>query len=627
MAELRVTELDFNNIKGNLKNFLQGQSEFSDYNFTGSALNVLLDVLAYNTHYNAILAHLVANEMFLDTAVKRSSVVSIAKTLGYTPRSAVSSVLRATITATPTNLETAASSIVLSTSDIFTGTIDSSTYTFTPKEDYVALLVDGTYVFENVELVQGSRLVNTFTVKLDTLSGPFTIPVEKIDISSLNVLVYENESRPLPFTVFKRADGFVDISDTTNAFWIEEQATGKYQISFGDDIIGKQLEVGNVVVVSYIATDAAAANGIDEVIITSIAGVPVTEIVVSNPSSAGSEKESIDSIRKNAPLYNSTRNRAVTASDYKTLISTYFDKAKSVSVWGGEQNDPPIFGKIFIAIDPRDDYVLTELDKDYIVERILRPRSVISMQHEFVDPEYVYLGFNCSVNYDSRKTTLSASEVASLVKDEIENYFTTELSTLNKTFFVSKLSDVIEASSSAIVGNLLDMSIQLRIIPELKISFNKVANFLTAVEPNTIVSTNFVTSINGVLSTVFIKDFNDSTYELQKNTGTLKLMNVATQKPLQTVGTIDYATGKIKITNLMVEQLLASAADIRINAKPQELGKNISSFVKRTTDTSQYAVSPLASRNVIIKLNDSSSISSIGLKPGLIVTATPFIDE
>jgi len=605
MANLRVTELDFNNIKGNLKTFLEAQSEFSDYNFSGSALNVMLDILAYNTHYNAVLAHLVANEMFLDTAIKRSSVVSIAKTLGYTPKSTTASRMTVTVVATPSDLNTAAASLTLETSQIFSGTVDGTTYVFTPIKNYTVSLEGGVYTFADVELIQGTRLTNTFTVKQDTVSGPFTLPIENIDLSTMQVFVRESESITT-YDVFVKADGLVDISDTTNAFWVEEKPDGRYQISFGDDVIGKMLSVGNIIVASYVATDAAGANGVNSLITSSLtdenqAAVPVTTITVTTAAAAG--------------------------SDYKSLILANFDKAKSVAVWGGEENNPPIYGKVFITIDPKDDYIITEGDKDFITEKVLRPRSVMSIQHEFVDPEYIYLGFNVSITYDTRLTNFSASQISSAVRTEIVNYFTEELTTLNKTFFFSALNDVIKNASAAINSSLFDMTIQARISPTVNTSYSTTLNFLTSVEPNSIQSTVFNAKINGITYKVFIKDFNDDTNNIEKASGTMKLMNAETNNPIASVGIVDYETGLATLSNLQVASYLTSSGDIRVLATPQELSKNILSSIKRTTQISEFAIVPEASKNIIIALNDSSANSTIGLKPGLVVSAVPIVPE
>lgn len=622
MSQLQITELDFSGIKQNLRNFLQNQDEFSDYNFEGSALSVLVDLLAYNTHYNAVLAHLMSNEMFLDSAVKRSSVLSIAKTLGYTPRSRTGSRIRATVTVQGGTQPT----LTLDTNTVFSGVVDDTTYVFTPVENYTAPLSGGQYVFEDVELIEGSRLSNTFTVNSDTISGPFIIPVDSVDINTVSVYVRET-ANATTFSVYNRVDTISNLKSDSKVFWIEERADGRYQIMFGDNIFGKNLEVGNLVIVEYVAVSGAIANGVNLLFAADVDGQEVISVAISEQSAGGSEKETIDSIRKTAPLYNAAKNRAVTTQDYKALIQKNFDKAKAVTVWGGEENDPPIYGKVFITIDAMDDYIFTDADKDFIIEKILRPLSVMSIQHEFVDPDYLYVGLQVNVNYDPRLTNFTASQVATSVQSEIEEYFSTELSTLEKPFFASKLTDVIASASSAIIANVTKITLQSRIPVNSGMLLSKTVSFLASLEPETIRSTIFNTEVNGIVYTAFIQDFSDSDARKNASMGTLKLVDVVSEKVVGTVGTVNYTTGQLNISNLMVSAFLANSGEIRLNAEPTDLSKNISSTIVRTTEVSKYAVTPQASRNIIIKLDDSESNSLIQLNSGLQVSATPFINN
>jgi hypothetical protein len=394
---LRVTELDFDTIRTNLKTFLQSQTEFTDYNFDGAGLSVLLDVLAYNDHYSAMTVHLMANEMFIDTAIKRSSVVSIAKTLGYIPRSVSGSraILNLVVTSTAVSPP---SVMTLDTNVKFTSTVNSTPYTFNVLTPQTVTGTAGVYTFPNVTVLEGVRLTNTFVAAADTLSGPFVIPVSTIDLSTLLVSV-----EGISTVAFTRATSVIDILPTSPVYWVEENMDGNYQILFGapdsrgEGNIGLPIEVGNIVTVSYIASTGSNSNGARTFsLVGSVATDTTTAVTTTAVASAGSEKETIDSIRFNAPKYNATRNRAVTAQDYKSLILANLSKAQSVVVWGGEENTPPIYGKVFITIDPRAGYTIADSDKSYITESILRPRGVMSIQHEFVDPEYLYLGFNIS---------------------------------------------------------------------------------------------------------------------------------------------------------------------------------------------------------------------------------------
>lgn len=622
MSQLQITELDFAGIKQNLRTFLQGQEEFSDYNFEGSALSVLIDILAYNTHYNAVLAHLMSNEMFLDSAVKRSSVLSIAKTLGYIPRSMTGARIRANITVSGGS----SPSLTLNTETVFSGSVDGLNFIFTPTEDYVADLSGGQYVFENVELIEGRRLTNTFTVTMENTSGPFIVPVDSLDINTISVYVKPTSSAT-SFDVYRKVDSISNLTDTSKVYWIEERADGRYNIAFGDDVFGKSLEVGNVVIVEYVAVSGPLANGVNALFGGTIDGQDVISIDIIDPAAGGSEKESIDSIRKTAPLYNAAKNRAVTVQDYKALIQKNFDKAKSVTVWGGEENDPPIYGKVFITIDSVGDYTFTDADKDFIIEKILRPAAVMSIQHEFVDPEYLYVGVHTHVNYDPRQTNYTSSQVASIVRNEVSTYFEQELSTLEKPFFASKLNDVINGASDSIIANVTKITLQSRISPEVKKSLTKKINFLASLEPESVRSTFFRANINGIVRTVYLQDFSDSDARRRSSTGKMKLVDTTTENILETVGTVNYTTGQVILNNIVVDSFLTNSGEIRISAEPTDLSKNISSTIVRTTEISTNAVTPQASRNIIIKLDDSEANSLIQLTPGLQVSATPFISN
>jgi hypothetical protein len=402
MADIRLTELDFESIKANLKNFLKAQSELTDYDFEGSTMAVLLDTLAYNTHYNAMLAHLLANEMFIDTAIKRSSVVSHAKSLGYIPRSGRAAVATVKVTVIPVS-DDPAPVISLPKTLAFATILDDLAFTFFPKQAYTAVYdqPNNQYVFPAVELIEGVRMASKFTVTQDTVSGPFLIPTPNIDTTTVSVFV-KPSSDSLVTTVYSKTDTIIDLLPTSKVFWVEETPTGRYQLLFGNDVVGAQLKVGNVVYAEYFQTSASeGANGASIFALASnFPGASDVVVDTVSPAAGGAPAEDIDSIRFNAPRLNATRNRAVTAQDYKTLIKSMFPFVKGIAVWGGEDNVPPIYGKVFISIDTVDNYVLTESDKTNILKNILQSRSMLTLSHEFVEPEYLYIGLMVEVKYN-----------------------------------------------------------------------------------------------------------------------------------------------------------------------------------------------------------------------------------
>jgi hypothetical protein len=620
MPELRITELDFAQIKQNLQTFMSSQTEFTDYDFTGSGLSILLDVLAYNTHYNALLAHFQSNELFIDTAIKRASVVSIAKTLGYIPRSATSARAKVRIVVTPVGPATV---MTIGPNNSFTATSNGEQFTFQPVTSYTTTKQNGVFTFENVTLVEGTILTNSFVVSPSTVSGPFVIPVDTVDVSSMTVDVFSNT---VP-TAYRRANTIVDVGPTNTVFWVEEATTGKYQIVFGDDIIGKTLTPGSTVRATYIACSGSRPNGARVFSANgAIAGETAIVVTTINPAASGDFREGIDEIRRNAPRFNATRNRVVTASDYKTLILAEFSRAKSVVVWGGEENTPPVYGKVYITLDPKDGEVITDTDKDFISDTILRPRSVMSIQHEFVDPDYAYLGFTIQVRYNERATSLTAQDIENIVRSAVDEYFTTYLQSLERGFIYSQFVDFIQNAfdEGVVVGILIDMSVQRRLNILLSLPASGTANLLTAITPETLKSTTFQTTVNEVEYLAFIRDRSTLVVADRNGTGVLELVDTNTLAVLQSnVGMVEYRTGQVYYSNIIVNGYIGEAQELRLTAQPQVLGQNINTTIVRTTPTAEFAVRPTPSVNTILLQDDSVADASAGLIEGVRVTATP----
>lgn len=619
MADLRVTELDFEQIKQNLINYLSSQVEFADYNFSGSGLNTIIDLLAYNTHYNAILAHLQSNEMFIDSALKRSSVVSIAKTLGYTPRSVTSSRATVDVNVVPAVSYTS-STLTIPKYTKFTTTNNGETYTFVSLAEHNASKNLGEFAFSDVVVAEGVVVTQRTTIASDTVSGPIKIKNNNIDLSTINVSVQTSSSN-LTTTSYERTTTIVDVTSTSKVYWVEEGQDGYYQLIFGDDIIGKKLTVGNIVIIEYLASKGAAPNGARTFTcsVNLASAAPVTTLV--SMASGGADRENIDSVRFNAPKFNATRNRAVTVEDYKTLILGNFDKAKAVAVWGGENNVPPIYGKVFISIDPKSGYLVTESDKDYLLNTIIRPRSVLSLLHEFVDPTYLHVGLDIKVNYDPRVTPFTSSQIESIVTNTVETYFENELSTLDKKFYFARLVNKIQTTHNAILGTLIDMRLQRRIVPILNTHENLKFYFTTLVEPNSFRSTNFTTTVSGTSYTAYVQDFPNTNPPERNGTGTLKLLNTENDEILVAdYGTITYnGSGAVTIPDFFVTNI--GGADVRFNALPQELGKDLNPTVVQSTPVSTSAVYPYPSQNIIVTLDNSETNVSLGTTVGLQVTA------
>ena len=630
MPQINVTELDFDNIKQNLKTFMQSQAEFSDYNFEGSALSVLLDTLAYNTHYNAVLAHLLANESFLDSAIKRTSVVSLAKTLGYTPRSRRCPVGTVNFTITPSGAYTS-STYTLSRDTVFTSSLNGTTYTFVPSEAVTATLQDvsgtGKFVFSNLKLKEGKRISNSFLIAAEKELDPVIIPNKDVDTSTLRVRVQTSGSN-FNVETYVLHTGILDINESSKVYFLEETIEGLYSITFGDDVIGKQLTAGNVVIVDYINTNGVTANGAKTFTCsaTLTGGGEIKAYSGNVAASGGQNKESIDSIKINAPKYNSARERGVTASDYKSLILASNENIQSCSVWGGESNDPPIYGKVFISLDPIPGQIITQQDKDNIVSNIIDPRGSIAILPEFVDPEYTFITLKVGVVYNANATSLTSGELSSSVSSAISTFFNTELNILNKNFYFSALHTIIKGVSNSIISINIIPSLQKRIeILDFDRDVNYTFTFNSRVQPRELHSTWFNYTNNDATNKVKLQDVpNADVVSPEYNGfGTVFLQSDSGSK-IRDIGTIDYSTGKITILAMRVSALFGNETAIRVSIRPHDdVNDILTTTLTRTAQVSTAAVIPTPSKNTVLALDDTVQITLTGARTGLQINMIP----
>jgi hypothetical protein len=630
MTQLNVTELDFTTIKQNLKVFLQSQEEFQDYNFDAAGLSILLDILAYNTHYNATLAHLQSNEMFIDSAVKRNSVTSIAKTLGYTPTSRKSARANIILQVRPSDSFNG-TSLTVPRSTQFTAKTPQKTYTFYPKEDYVSGLTSletGAIGFSfPMELIEGRRVTNDFVVDQSNTSGPFILPNQNVDTTTIRVRVQQS-SLVASLTAWNFYDDIIDVTSETRAFFVEEGPSGLYEIRFGDDIIGKSLEVGNIVIVDYIVSSGPAANSIPNFTPTvTFTGSGESRIVyLESAATGGGEKESIDSIRFNAPKFNATKNRAVTKTDYETLIRSRFANINSIAVWGGEENVPPIYGKVFISIQPIPGSVITQADKDIIIRDIIRPKSMVSILPEFVDPLETFIGLNVSVNYNKNNTALTSSRIESEVRSTVQNFFINNVNKLQKNFYYSKLLSSVVATTQSIFSASIQLQLHKRIPVITNISDNYTVRFNTPLDRETVFSTNFTFTLTGQEIEGYISDQNQETIG---DIGTLVIRRVSDDSIIvSNAGTVDYTTGTITISDITINELIGNQTDLRIYVEPFGDSPNIlTTDLTSTTESSNAAVFPFSSRNTVLTLDTSSADSVANIQTGFSVTAIANSEE
>jgi len=464
---LRVTELDFDEIKTNLKNFLKSQNEFTDYDFDGSGLSVLLDILAYNTHYNAYYLNMIANESFLDTALLRNSVVSHSKKFGYVPRSATAA--RATINFTINSLNSTPGSLTLPRGYVFLSSlIDNKVYNFVTLEDTTVTKTGTNFVFNNLKIYEGT--LNRYSFNYSESSNPkqiFTIPNENVDTSTLKVTVQQASSNT-DSVVYSLATDVLNLTSNSNVYFLQEGLNNQYEIYFGDNIIGKKIPDGGVVNVTYLSTSGSVANKANNFVATSPVSSFTTFTVIPVAASAGgSEKESVDQIKFAAPLQFISQNRAVTKNDYVKLIQQKYPQFDAVNVWGGEENIPPVYGKVFISAKPKLGFEVSDTEKDFFINEIVKPISVLTVTPEFVDVDYNYVKLISTVYYDPTKTDLNSQTLQSKISTAINSFSNLNLNKFNSIFSSSKLRTNIDNSDVSVISNELEIFLSKRFRPLL----------------------------------------------------------------------------------------------------------------------------------------------------------------
>jgi len=473
---LSVTNLDFDTIKENLKTFLSQQSEFTDYDFEGSGLSVLLDVLAYNTHYQAYYLNMVANESFMDTALLRDSVISHAKVLGYLPYSRKSP--RALINFTVNTATSTASTITIPRGFRFLSEdIDGVSYGFVTLEELKVTKANTDFSFFDLPIYEGQLV--SYTYVHSEAANPkqiFTLPDKDVDTSTIQVtvqpLVTSSET-----SVYTLATDSSNTSTQSEVFYLQEGKNQQYDIYFGDNVIGKKLPNGAILNIQYLVTNGSEANKANNFVATDTLsdslGNSQTDFIIDPISEAagGAERESVDNIKFSAPLLYTTQNRLITFSDYEAYISKNYPAINSVSVWGGEDEKPPKFGIVYIALNPKEGYYLSDAEKQRIIDEIIKPKSIVAIQTVIRDPEYLYLKLSSSVRYRKTKTIQTEDQIKTSIRNAILNYKTTNLNKFGAEFILSRVQDDIDkVDTNAIIGSSVSVRLQKRFAPSLNSS-------------------------------------------------------------------------------------------------------------------------------------------------------------
>jgi len=571
--KLEVTDLDFDSIKTNLKKFLRQQDQFTDYDFDGSTINTLLDVLAYNTHYNGVYANVLANEMFLDSADMRNSIVSHAKHVGYTPRSATAPYADVNLVV---NNATGAT-LTASQGTTFTSTVEGVSYNYIVKEDTTTTPVDGVYTFKNLELYEGTLVTNKYTVNTTDANQRFLIKNDMADTTTLLVKV-QNSSTDTTTTTYALSTDLADVSSTSAIYFLEGAEDEQYEVVFGDGVLGKALSTGNIVSLIYIVTNGSDSNGASSFALSgNVGGFTDVSLTVNTNSVNGADPESPASIRFNAPKQFATQNRAVTAKDYESKVKTIYSNAKSVQVWGGEDNETPVYGRVYISINPVAGATLTEATKSDIITQ-LKDFNVASITPVIEDPETTFIQPTVTIRYDAKSTTNTAESIKSLVQTAITNFNTDSLQEFDQVFRHSKFIETVNKADDSILSNITTLKLHKSFTATLTSSTTYTISFNNALyNPHS----GHNSDMGGILSSSSFKVSGDTTNDYFLNDdgqGNIRLYYVAGGVNVyinNTQGTIDYTTGKITLNSLHISEVGnvdgATSTTIRLTVVPNSV--------------------------------------------------------
>lgn len=535
---LRVTELDFDTIKSNLKSFMQNQDYFKDYDFEASGLSVLIDLLSYNTHYNAILANYQANEMFLDSALRRDSVISLAKNLGYTAKSRRAAYTDAnlTLSAVAGNPD----SVFLPAGQRFTTQVKDIDLTFTNVDSSVAYRTsNNTYVFTGIKLYEGKFFQHRFPVVTNVASERFIIPNSFPDTTSIRMMIYSSATDTQGVT-WQSSDSILDIDETSEVFFIQPTWDNKYEIYFGDGILGKKPAVGNVIQIQYITTNGNIGNGAKSFSFSgTIEGSSNLAVAASYTSKGGEDEESIDKIKFNAQTVYSAQNRAVTASDYRSIVRSTLSGVKDVITYGGEEASPPLYGSVCISVIPLVGDYLTAAEKDAI-SSVLKTKAVANTKFEFLDPLYLNVVLNSTVYLDKTLLSKSPTQVASTVKQNIINYSDNYLNKFNNLAKYSQLVTLIDDSDIAINSNDTTLTVYYNLYPNVSektaYSFSVYNNINTSIYSTTFYVLGNASPLHFASVGTDIHLYNSQNNIVERNVGSVSKRGIFSINPIYITG-------------------------------------------------------------------------------------------
>ena len=593
-STLSVSELDFDTIKSSLQTYLQGQTEFSDYNFESSTLSILLNVLSYNTYHNSFYLNMVANEMFLDSSQLRTSVVSRAKMLNYTPRSSVGATAAIDAVVTPGDSPT---SITVDANTQFSASVNGISYSWVTSESTsLTSQPNGTFT-GTLNIVEGTPLQHRFTVNTTT-PVRYILPNENTDTTSFTIRIQESTANSVTTTYTLVSDLSV-VDSTSTVYYIQENEDNLYEVYFGDGVFGKKPINGNIVIIDYRVVSGTAVNGANTFATpASLGGYSNFTTTTSSVAQGGALQETIESVKFNAPFKFQSQDRLVTMQDYKNIILTENGDLSSINVWGGEDNDPPIYGKVFVAAKPTSGSLLSNQKKEAI-RTSLKTRNTLSIDVEMVDATYLYVNPTITVRYNPELTSLSAAALNVKIQNALISFEADKLGTFGNKFYLYELSEKLKDADSSFISVDVDILLEKRFIPlTTEISTYQINYYQKVFEPH-------AGHLGSLTSTSFTVDDTSALFLDHDGYGILRTYTVDSGSKNyrdNNFGTIDYDTGLITLTNKLISAYDGDYLSLKI--KPD--GKNI--FGQRNQII-------LISGATIETINDSTdaSTSSVGL--------------
>ena len=589
MAKLNISQLDFDEIKGNLKRFLSNQSQFKDYDFEGSGMAVLMDLLAYNTHYLAYNTNVAANEMFIDTADMRNSIVSLAKALGYTPNSATAPYADINVVVN----DATGSTLVMSAGTQFTTTVNGLSYNFVTIGSNTISPIDNVYTFSNLKIYEGTYVTYQYVYDSTDVDQRFLIQSASADVTTLTVQV-QNSSTDTVTNTYAKATSITELDSTSKVYFLQEAEDGKFEVYFGDGVTGKALAHDNIIILKYVVTNKAAANGASLFSSSSnIGGFSDVTLTVNSNAANGAEPETNQSIKFNAPKSYAAQDRAVTVEDYKAKVKELYANTQSISAWGGEDAETPFYGRVYISINPKSGSILTQTTKNSIIDSLKR-YSVASVTPVIVDPETTNIILTSTVKYDKTATSKTADTLKSEIIEDLTSYNSDILQSFDSMLRHSKVIEIIGDVDTSILSNITTLKIRKSFTPTIGSSINYTVSFSNALyNPHS----GHNASAGGILVSTGFKIGSSANEYFFDDDGTGNIRRYYLVGDVRTyadnsAGTIDYVTGAIAINALNI----SSISNIRGLA---------STVVELTLTPNSNDIVPL--RNQILSLDVANS--------------------